>query len=50
MKWNTRNGEKSGGGRYEKWKDDEDLSGKKISITLKPMEIRTFLAKIERKN
>lgn len=48
MKWNTREGEGKGG-VYEKWKEDVDLSGKTISITLKPMEIRTFLAKVERK-
>ena len=50
MNWNIKgSGEKNAGARYEKWKDDEDFSGKKITITLNPMEIRTFLAKIERK-
>ena len=47
MKWNTKEGEGKGG-VYEKWRDDDDFSGKKKSILLKPMEIRTFLAKIER--
>lgn len=48
MKWNTKEGEGKGGS-YEKWKDDDDeLLGEKMKVSLKPMEIRTFLTKIQR--